>query len=217
MLFYIISFNHHNMPLNQLELLTLEPSIQPNMLKRCVLENQLDEALLISTCNRVEWLVVGQSPEQILSWLASETGLSQQSLHQSARISTDLDAVLHLMRVASGLDSMIVGESNIQGQIKQAWQMAMKANTLGVYLHRLLPSVLHAAKQVRSTTQLGRHSDSLSAICNRLIKRVFSTPEQCNRCKHSLWVGRPKHKYLRCFPWWGIRPPTPKMSRPGGL
>jgi glutamyl-tRNA reductase len=185
MIVSLISFSYQTMPLVLLEKVTCLPEKQLALLQACVQDNKLDEAMLLSTCNRVEWLIIGQSPQRVMTWLSGQLGMSQAVLMDHAHIVKDVAAVMHVMEVACGLQSMLVGEANILGQLKQAWQQACQAQTVGQYLHRLVPMVFSVAKKVRTQTNIGQHAGSLAQLGVRLIKHIFAQTAKC----HLLMIG----------------------------
>ncbi len=135
------------------------------------------EAALLSTCNRTElYCAVDQTPkarEQLVQWLANERELSPDNLSHHVYVLPQSLAVRHAFRVASGLDSMVLGEAQILGQMKQAARHAEEAGTLGTHLHQLFQRTFAVAKEVRSTTEIGAHSVSMAAAAVRLAQRIF--------------------------------------------
>ena len=127
----------------------------------------VSEALILSTCNRTEIYAVLPSDvneTQVLQWLAARTGENVATLEASAYVHLDEDAVRHALRVASGLDSMALGEDQIQSQFKRALHAARAAEALGPNLERLGAAALGCGKRVRAFTGLGRHALSLESI-----------------------------------------------------
>ena len=133
------------------------------------------EAALISTCNRTEIYCAGDSSqlEPTLDWLAHSGGVSSSLLRSHAYTLEDSLAARHAFRVASGLDSMVLGEAQILGQLKQAVRGADEAGTLGTTLHQLFQRSFSVAKEVRSATEIGSHSISMAAAAVRLAAQLF--------------------------------------------
>ena len=137
------------------------------------------EAALLSTCNRTELYVAAQ-PSQAsalinpaIDWLAAHGGVSADQLRQHTYVLHQQDAARHAFRVASGLDSMVLGEPQILGQMKQAVREADAAGTLGSTLHQLFQRSFSVAKAVRSSTEIGSHSISMAAASVRLAAQLF--------------------------------------------
>ena len=133
------------------------------------------EAALISTCNRTEIYCAGEKPqlEHTLDWLAQSGGVSSSLLRSHAYTLEDGLAARHAFRVASGLDSMVLGEPQILGQIKDAVRAAEAAGALGTTLSQLFQRSFAVAKEVRTSTEIGAHSISMAAACVRLAGQLF--------------------------------------------
>ena len=133
------------------------------------------EAAILSTCNRTELYVAGQTGlvQPAIEWLAQVGGISSQALMDHAYVREGSAAARHAFRVASGLDSMVLGEPQILGQMKQAVQEATQAGTVGTTLHQLFQRSFSVAKEVRSSTEIGAHSISMAAASVRLAGQLF--------------------------------------------
>jgi glutamyl-tRNA reductase len=131
------------------------------------------EAAILSTCNRTELYVSGQSPDELTQWLAQYHRLGAAELQQYLYTLPNEQAVRHAFRVASGLDSMVVGEPQILGQMKEAARAAESAGTLGSLLHRLFQRSFAVAKEVRSNTRIGAASVSMAAAAVKLAARIY--------------------------------------------
>ena len=133
------------------------------------------EATLLSTCNRTELYAAGDQAavEPTLDWLAQTGGVSTHVLRDHAYILRENDAARHAFRVASGLDSMVLGEAQILGQMKDAVRAAEEAGALGTTLHQLFQRSFAVAKQVRTSTEIGAHSISMTAAAVRLATQLF--------------------------------------------
>jgi glutamyl-tRNA reductase len=135
-----------------------------------------DEAAILSTCNRTEMYAASQVPNPLdasAHFLAHYHALNYAELRPHLYMLPQDDAVRHAFRVASGLDSMVLGEPQILGQMKDAARMAEEAGGLGTYLHQLFQRSFAVAKEVRSTTEIGAHSVSMAAAAVRLSQRIF--------------------------------------------
>ena len=131
------------------------------------------EAAIISTCNRTELYVSAGEAAAAADWLAEYHQLPAGDLKPYLYTLPEEEAVRHAFRVASGLDSMVLGEPQILGQMKEAVRAAESAGTLGTTLHKLFQKSFAVAKEVRTTTQLGAHSVSMAAATVKLAARIF--------------------------------------------
>jgi glutamyl-tRNA reductase len=133
------------------------------------------ETAIVSTCNRTELYCAGQGveAEQGLLWLAANGGVSVAELQSHAYIKQADQAARHVFRVAAGLDSMVLGEAQILGQLKDAVRAAEGAGAMGTTLHQLFQRAFNVAKEVRSDTEIGEHSISMSAAAVRLAGQLF--------------------------------------------
>jgi len=131
------------------------------------------EAAILSTCNRTELYVALDEPDAAAQWLARYHRFEPDGLSPYLYTLSREQAVRHVFRVASGLDSMVLGEPQILGQMKEAARAAESAGTLGTLLHKLFQRSFAVAKEVRSTTQLGAASVSMAAAAVRLAARIF--------------------------------------------
>ncbi len=173
---WTLGINHHTAPLDlrgrfAFALDQLSPTLQTY---RQSLPRQ-PEATLLSTCNRTELYGAGDPTivEPTLDWLAATGGVSTHVLRDHAYVLRDDQAARHAFRVASGLDSMVLGEAQILGQLKNAVRAADEAGALGTTLHQLFQRSFSVAKQVRSSTEIGAHSISMTAAAVRLAGQLF--------------------------------------------
>jgi len=142
-----------------------------------------DEAALLSTCNRTEMYAASEAPDPLdasARFLADYHQLSFSDLRPHLYMLPQHDAVRHAFRVASGLDSMVLGEAQILGQMKDAVRVADEAGGLGTYLHQLFQRSFAVAKEVRSNTEIGAHSVSMAAAAVRLSERIFDRVSEQN-------------------------------------
>jgi glutamyl-tRNA reductase len=148
----------------------------------------VDEAAILSTCNRTELYAASHVPEPLdagAHFLADYHKLNYAELRPHLYMLPQHEAVRHTFRVASGLDSMVLGETQILGQIKDAIRTADEAGGLGTYLHQLFQRSFSVAKEVRSSTEIGAHSVSMAAAAVRLSQRIFDKLTQ----QHVLFIG----------------------------
>ena len=137
--------------------------------------NRMPEAAIVSTCNRTEIYCAGEQSElePTLGWLANSAGISPDALRSHTYSLQDGLAARHAFRVASGLDSMVLGEPQILGQLKDAVRAANAAGALGTTLSQLFQRSFAVAKEVRTSTEIGAHSISMAAAAVRLAGNLF--------------------------------------------
>jgi glutamyl-tRNA reductase len=135
----------------------------------------VEEVVVVSTCNRTEIYSIGQkqSREQIRLWLQTKGGLSDAEMDEHCYVREREQAVRHLFRVASGLESLVLGESQIVGQLKESWQMAHEAGGVGKVLDRLFQRAFATGKLIRSKTRIGEHPVSVAYTTVMLAKQIF--------------------------------------------
>jgi len=173
MTLHVLGINHHSAPLDVREKLAFPPERQGEALVELAGEPGVAEAVLVSTCNRTEIYCSAESETQMRDWLnrhASRNGLQLDGYLYAHR---DEAAVKHAFRVACGLDSMVVGEPQILGQVKQSVRTAEGAGTLGSSLNKLFQQTFAVAKQVRTETALGAQSISMAAASLKLAQNLF--------------------------------------------
>ncbi len=178
---FALGLNHTTAPLDLRGRLAFSPEQLSPALRafRERLQRQMPEAALVSTCNRTE-LYVAADPKDVhalvhptVEWLAEQGGVSGSHLQSHTYVREDRDAARHAFRVAAGLDSMVLGEPQILGQMKQAVRQADEAGTLGTTLHQLFQRSFSVAKEVRTATEIGSHSISMAAAAVRLASQLF--------------------------------------------
>ena len=174
----LVGLNHKTAPVEVRERIAFtEEQLHP-ALKRLQTEFGLQEGMIISTCNRVEVLAHGEkSQEQIIEsvkeFLYSSHALEPRFLEDYLYSHLQGDAVRHIFRVASSLDSMVVGEPQILAQVKQAYAAACQAESVGTYLKDLIPRTFFVAKKVRSSTRIGASAVSISSVAVELARKIF--------------------------------------------
>lgn len=172
-----LGVNHKVAPVEVREKLVFCDSDVP--LERLMAVAGCKECCFLSTCNRVEVLFVSDSPEKtaadIRAFLFSKSGLGSQEAEQYTYLHQGRSAVNHLFRVASSLDSMIVGEPQILGQLKQAFREATEEKTAGVILNRLMDKSFSVAKRIRTETNIGGSAVSISYAAVQLAKKIFGS------------------------------------------
>lgn len=176
--------NHVSAPVSVRERVTFPIDVLKPALDglRATFGQSVKEAAILSTCNRTEIYCAAdpQVSEHLPSWLADFNRLEAGSLQPHLYQYQQNDAVRHAFRVASGLDSMVLGEPQILGQMKDAVRAANEAGSLGTLLHQLFQRTFSVAKEVRSQTAIGAHSVSMAAAAVRLAERVFGDLSRAN-------------------------------------
>jgi glutamyl-tRNA reductase len=176
MAFIALGINHKTASVDVRERVAFTPEQLVEALRQLCRSTPSREAAILSTCNRSElYLEQDQlSADEVLAWLADYHQLSLEELRACAYIHADDEAVRHMMRVASGLDSMVLGEPQILGQMKSAFAVAREAGTLGPLLGRLFQATFSTAKTVRTDTAIGENPVSVAFAAVSLAKQIFS-------------------------------------------
>jgi glutamyl-tRNA reductase len=171
-----LGLSHHQAPLDVRERVAFPDAELPDALGRLRALPGVAESAIVSTCNRTELMTVaGEADEQrLLEWWRRERQLPEGLLEQYRYAHRDHGSILHNLRVASGLDSMIVGEPQILGQMKHSFAVAGSAHTLGPVLSRLFQHAFAVAKLVRSRTQVGAHPVSVAYAAVQLARHIFA-------------------------------------------
>ncbi len=172
---YALGINHHTAPLAVREQVAFLPERLPQALLSLVRDKPVREAAILSTCNRTELYYTAEQPSTAAEWLAEYHALPAEKITPYLYSFPQRDAVRHMFRVASGLDSMVLGEPQILGQMKQAARTAEQAGTLGTLLGKLFQRTFAVAKEVRSTTAIGANIVSMAAAAVHLSARIFES------------------------------------------
>lgn len=170
--------NYQTAPLHIREKLAVSKQETYPLLRDIVRDALVSEVVLVSTCNRTELYAVGTNSELILPWMSDYFSLKLMDLKPYLYLYNDEQAVMHLMGVACGLKSMVLGEVEILGQIKQAYHLAREQKTLGKLLNRLFQKSFFVAKTVRSQTEIGMNPVSVASTAVKLAERIFSDLNQ---------------------------------------
>jgi glutamyl-tRNA reductase len=181
----IVGLSHRTAPLEIRERLALPREQLGDMLRQLATLPELGEVLCLSTCNRVEMVATprGTDPQSMMRATETLIRFLEQTAqtHGGAGVSKHLythrehEAALHLFRVAASLDSIVVGEPQILGQVKDAFEAAQTAGTVGTVLTRVVSRALHAAKRVRTETAIGEGQVSVSSVAIDLAQQIFGT------------------------------------------
>jgi glutamyl-tRNA reductase len=172
---FAFGINHQTAPLALREQVVFNAENLVQALRDLVDRNPVKEAAIISTCNRTEVYCDTAEPRQALRWLADYHQLKTQHLDPYVYQLPREHAVKHAFRVASGLDSMVLGEPQILGQFKDAVRTAEQAGTLGLLLNKLFQRTFSVAKAVRSETDIGASTVSMASAAVRFAERIYPT------------------------------------------
>jgi glutamyl-tRNA reductase len=173
MTLFALGLNHTTAPLPVRERVVFQVEKLLDALGELTRGKTVAEAAILSTCNRTELYLSAEQPEAAAAWLAEYHRLNHSEISPYLYTLPHDQAVRHTFRVAAGLDSMVLGEPQILGQMKDAVRTAEAAGTLGTVLHKLFQRTFAVAKEVRSTTQLGANSVSMAAAAVKLAARIF--------------------------------------------
>lgn len=169
----VVGVSHDTAPIEIRERLTYRPSDMPDVLAVIRSASGAPEAAMISTCNRTEAYIVEGSGDVASTVLDAMSERLGEDVRPFAFTLRDRDAVGHLIRVAAGLDSMIIGESQIQGQVRDSLEASREHS--GAVLHRLFHIALAAASRIRNETGIGRGAASVSSAAVQLAKKIFGS------------------------------------------
>ena len=170
----VLGINHQTAPVSLRERVAFGAEALPRALASLRALPQVREVALLSTCNRTELYALSEDDGQALAdWLATHPA-DAGDLHAYLYKHADADAVRHLFRVATGLDSLVLGEPQILGQVKEAWAAARSAGTLGTQLDRLFQHAFATAKRARTDTRIGANPVSVASTAVRLAQESFA-------------------------------------------
>ncbi|TSA50529.1 MAG: glutamyl-tRNA reductase [Nitrosomonadales bacterium] len=175
---FTFGVNHTTAPLSVREHVAFHTESMGQALHDLTRQHPVQEAAILSTCNRMELYCNTDDPQSALDWLAEYHRLQPQEIRPYIYTLPQQETVKHAFRVASGLDSMVLGEPQILGQMKQAVKIAEAAGTLGTLLHKLFQRTFAVAKEVRSSTDIGANSVSMASAAVRLAQRIFGDISQ---------------------------------------
>jgi len=178
----VLGMNHKTAPVALREAFAVPGDALPEFDRRLVADPAVAEAMVVSTCNRVEAYAVPSGPMDAVRGslervLGDERGLERGALERHSYMLTGEEALRHLMRVCASLDSLVVGEAQILGQVKEAMGVARAAGALGPVLDKTLQAAFHAAKVVRTDTDIARATVSIGSVAVDLAKRIFPSLE----------------------------------------
>jgi glutamyl-tRNA reductase len=172
--FIALGINHKTASVCLREKVAFLPESLPHSLQAACARMGMSELTILSTCNRTEFYGMVDDSQQLLQWLSQERQIPLLELQKATYLHQEQHALSHLMRVASGLDSMVLGEPQILGQVKSAYQHAQLAGTMGSQLDNIFQQTFAAAKRVRTETAIGANPVSIGFAAVQLAKQIFS-------------------------------------------
>ena len=185
----VVGVHYRGTGLDLRDRLAFHPRELPDALRALCASAAIDEAVVLSTCNRVECYLAGTDPDAAAraacEMFAARAGAEPARLEAALVRRANHDAVSHLFQVASGLDSMVLGESEIAAQVKQAYLTAQDAGATGMLLNRLFQKALHAAKLIRTRTAVNGGPGSIGSVVAGLLRRLFG--ERLGEAHALLW------------------------------
>lgn len=174
MVFVACGLNHKTAPLNVRERFALPTSNDRNILQRLTHNLDVDEAAVLFTCNRTEIYCNTKDPKTIVPWICAEKNIPLREAAPYFYSHTEEKAIKHLLRVGSGLDSMMLGEPQILGQIKDSYSFASQSGTLGNNLDSIFQYIFQACKKIRTTSGIGKNPISVAYAAAQLVGQIFA-------------------------------------------
>ncbi|MEW6067549.1 MAG: glutamyl-tRNA reductase [Nitrospirota bacterium] len=175
---FIVGLNYKIADVNVREKLAFNGAKLEEGLKGLRTLPDVQEAMILSTCNRVDIYTNVKDPakasDSIKTFLSEFHGIEKNLLDNALYIYEDIDAVRHILKVASSLDSMVIGEPQILGQLKDAFELALKKKTTGIVLNKLVKKAISVAKRVRTETRISENAVSISFAAVELAKKIFT-------------------------------------------
>jgi glutamyl-tRNA reductase len=174
--FLALGINHKTASLDLREKVAFTPETVETALRAALAEAGVSEIAILSTCNRTEFYgrLSAENTTALLGWLSRHRHLAFDEISRSIYQYEDEEAVRHMFRVAAGLDSMVLGEPQILGQMKTAYSQAAAAGTLGPSLERLFQATFAAAKQIRTETAIGANPVSVGFAAVQMARQIFA-------------------------------------------
>ncbi|STX52003.1 glutamyl tRNA reductase [Legionella busanensis] len=174
MVFVACGLNYKTAPLDVREKIALPPAVQGDFLQNLIAQSAVNEAAILSTCNRTEIYCETEDPKALIPWLAEEQQVAKHDLLPFCYLYHGEQGIKHTLRVASGLDSMMLGEPQILGQMKQAYRQACEVGAIKNNLRFIFEYVFKASKRVRNRSGIGINPISVAYAAVQLINKLFS-------------------------------------------
>ncbi len=176
---FTCGINHRSAPIDIRERLAFSATQIKTVLDDLRRLEAVNEAVLLSTCNRTEIYMEGENPHALQQWFRGQSSAANMNIDFHCYLHQDDAVVRHLLRVSSGLDSMVPGEPQIFGQVKQAYRLACEAGSAGQALQHLFPAAFAASKNIRQKTQIGANPVSIAYAAVKIAKRIFTQLSNC--------------------------------------
>ncbi|MCU0771054.1 MAG: glutamyl-tRNA reductase [Verrucomicrobia bacterium] len=175
----VVGLSHHSSPVEVRERFAIDPQRVPTLLQELRAGGQADEAVILSTCNRVELYAVTSSNAQEschdLKQFLHDAQQCRDAFHEHFYHHVEPDSLRHLFRVACGMESMVLGETEILGQLKQAYELAREQHHTGGRLNKAFQRAFNVAKQIRTETNIQRGNISVASVSVQLAERIFES------------------------------------------
>ncbi|MGB0893625.1 MAG: glutamyl-tRNA reductase, partial [Parashewanella sp.] len=175
-----IGINHKTASVDLREKVAFSPDVIHEAMQSLAQCTPSGEAVILSTCNRTELYCNQLQIDNVLNWLANFHDITREQLEEHSYVYQDVDAIKHLMRVAAGLDSLVLGEPQILGQVKQSFTKAKEAGTVATTLDRLFQNTFSVAKRIRTETEIGSAAVSVAFAAVSMAKHIFASMHQTN-------------------------------------
>jgi len=202
----VLGLNHRTTPVELREKLAFDPEELPEALAAVRRDLGIPECVILSTCNRVEMYTLlpelNGHASRLREFLARFHELDPSHLSDRFYWHLQPDSVRHLFRVAAGLESMVVGESEILGQVREAYQQAVVHGSVGPVFHRLFQTAIRTGKEVRAKTRIGQGAISVSSVAVELARRIFQDLK--TKTILTLGAGQMGETTLRCLQGQGV-------------
>ena len=174
MVFVVFGLNHKTAPIDVREKVALSPATQDSLLNSLLNLSSVNEAIILSTCNRTEIYCDTTDPKMLMQWLANEHELTPESLSPYLYLHSGTQGIKHALRVASGLDSMMIGEPQILGQMKQSYQFSCQSGAISSQLRPVFEYIFSAAKRIRTQSGIGTNPVSVAYAAAQQIGQFFT-------------------------------------------
>src|SRR3990167_5229127 len=177
---FVIGINHKTAPIALREQIYFSKDVLPLYLQDLLSHGHAEEAVLLSTCNRSELYCETNNIAAVCDWFCAQTTIARELLQPIMYVYEEIDAISHMMLVACGLDSMILGEPQILGQMKEAFSESCAASSVGPLFQRLFQQIFTLAKEIRTTTAIGACPVSVASAAVHFIMREPHVSRQSN-------------------------------------
>jgi glutamyl-tRNA reductase len=179
MSFVVYGLNHRTAPLALRERVSIVPQSMPVALRSLLQQTAINEAVILSTCNRTEIYADSANVDELSLWLQHYCSACDLKVGEIDYFHEGIKAMRHLLKVAAGVDSMVLGEPQILGQLKRAYAVSIQVGAVGQHFKNLFPAVFNITKRVRNESGVGRSPVTMAYAAVQLAKRIFSDIREC--------------------------------------